>query len=126
MKYELNPALDVDYLKNLFKEDYDVVKAIFETFLNEVIPKWENISALLEEKNRSRLKQEVHGLKPAITIVGLSRLKPAFEEMEEMLFAEPVDYAALRVYYDNLAAEINRMVPVFREEIEKLSKLTGG
>lgn len=123
MKYELNPALDVVYLKNLFREDYAVIKVIFETFLSEIVPKWVSIKSMIVEKDLIRLKQELHGLKPAVTIVGLARLKPQLEEMEGTLFKHPVDFEAMLIAYNAITVELENMVPIFEEEIVKLNKL---
>lgn len=123
MKYELNPALDVTYLKNLFRDDYDVIKVIFETFLSDMVPKWEAISELIVKQDLVRLKQELHGLKPAVTIVGLSKLKPQLEGMEKILFQKPVDFDLMYAVYRSITAELDLMIPILEEEIVKLSKL---
>jgi hypothetical protein len=122
MALQLNPALDTTYLNQVYGDDASIVQIIFEAFLSDSLPRWEGLLAVLESENLIDAASIVHGIKPSFTMAGLTEIRPKVEELELAIHAE-TPTSDLIAHYHRISEDINVIVPILKEEADRLSKL---
>lgn len=122
MALQLNPALDVNYLNQVYGDDASIVQIIFEAFLTDSLPRWQGLLSILEREDSIEAASIVHGIKPSFTMAGLTMIRPKVEELEAAIHAENPT-PDLIAHYHRISEEVNFMVPILKEEAERLGKL---
>lgn len=122
MALSLNPALDVNYLNQIYGDDASIVQIIFEAFLSDSLPRWKSLKALIEEENIAEAASVVHGIKPSFTMAGLTDIRSKVEALERDIHNE-ADTKDITAHYLRINEEVERIVPILEEEAEKLGHL---
>ncbi|HEV7351120.1 Hpt domain-containing protein [Telluribacter sp.] len=117
----LNPALDVDYLQQIYGDDAVIINIMLETFLADSLPRWDDMGELLQSGQYSQAGDLAHGLKPSFSMVGLTWLHPKVEAFERIARYES-DRTALPTLYQEISAELRRMKPILEEEVARLGE----
>jgi HPt (histidine-containing phosphotransfer) domain-containing protein len=123
MALQLNPALDVSYLNQVYGDDASIVQIIFEAFLSDSLPRWQNLQSVLESEDLTEAASIVHGIKPSFTMAGLTSIRPKVEELEEAIHAE-TPIGDLIAHYHRISEDVYFLVPILEEEVERLSKVS--
>jgi len=118
--------LDPAFLRKNFGGDLEVEKIIYETFLIDVIPRWNQIRQLLDNAATGEVRKVVHSSKPSFSFVGLSVLVPEIEHFQKMLEHDPPDIPALSVIYEELQGKLIHVQPQIEEQIRLIEKIQSG
>jgi hypothetical protein len=121
--FAFNPLLNTTYLREIYGDDLTIVQIMFESFLDDSIPIWEEISEKIANKNFKEVGDMVHQIKPSFSMVGLTFLHPKMQDFELYAKGNP-DESVLSKKYDNLAVEINHTKLVIKDDLKRLSQLT--
>lgn len=122
MDLQLHPALDVNYLTQVYGDDASIVQIIFEAFLADSLPRWQGLQTVLENENLVEAASIVHGIKPSFTMAGLTAIRPKVEELEKAIHEE-VEINDLIAHYRKISEDVNYIAPILEQEAERLSKL---
>jgi hypothetical protein len=122
MALQLNPALDVTYLSQVYGDDASIVQIIFEAFISDSLPRWQGLLTVLENEDLIEAASIVHGIKPSFTMAGLTKIRPKVEELETAIHAE-TPLPDLIAHYHRISADVNFMIPILEGEAERLSQL---
>jgi HPt (histidine-containing phosphotransfer) domain-containing protein len=120
--FAFNPLLNATYLREIYGDDLTIVQIMFESFLDDNIPIWEEISQKITNKNFKEVGDMAHQIKPSFSMVGLTFLHPKMQDFELYAKGNP-DESVLSKKYDNLAVEINHAKLVIKDELKRLSQL---
>ena len=115
------PNLNKKRLTELYGDDHAYASDMFATFLSDVVPEINLIPRLCEEKNWPAIGRLAHKLKPAMGMVGLTRL-----EEELTLIEKNVNATArpdiIEMHCQNVMAGMDTMLPVIERELQKLTQ----
>ncbi|GAB2799993.1 hypothetical protein GCM10027275_52480 [Rhabdobacter roseus] len=118
----LNPELDVAYLQEIYGDDAMIVQLMFDTFLTDVVPRWESLEELIPKNDYLKIGELAHGLKPSFSMIGLTWLHPKVESLERTARYE-ADKSAIPALYRDISTELKRMLPIIEQEAARLSEL---
>ncbi|SEI99342.1 Hpt domain-containing protein [Dyadobacter koreensis] len=122
MALSLNPALDVNYLTQIYGDDASIVQIIFEAFLSDSLPRWKSLKSLIEDENIAEAASVVHGIKPSFTMAGLTGIRLKVEALERDIHDE-VETKEIVAHYLRINEDVERIIPILEEEAEKLGHL---
>lgn len=120
--FAFNPLLNADYLHEMYGGDLTIVQIMFESFLDDNIPIWEEISQKISSKSYKEVGEMAHQIKPTFSMVGLTYLHPKVQDLELYAKGNP-DESVLSKKYDNLAVEVNHAKLVIKDELKRLNQL---
>lgn len=122
MTLQINPALDINYLNQVYGDDANIIHLIFDAFLSDSMPRWHSLEAALDEENLEESASIVHGLKPSFTMAGLTTIRPKVDQLERDIKAK-VEFEVLRQAYQNISAELLPIIPILENESKRLSAI---
>ncbi len=120
--FAFNPLLNADYLREMYGDDLIIVQIMFESFLDDNIPIWEDISQKIINKSYKEVGEMAHQIKPTFSMVGLTFLHPKIQDLELYAKGNPNENV-LSQKYDNLAVEVNHAKLVIKDELKRLNQL---
>lgn len=120
--FAFNPLLNTNYLNEIYGNDLTIVQIIFESFLDDNIPIWEEILGKINSKNYKQVSDMTHQIKPSFSMVGLTYLHPKIQEFEIFTKENPEENELL-VKYNNLTVEINQAKTIIKDELNRLNQL---
>ncbi|WAC13633.1 Hpt domain-containing protein [Dyadobacter pollutisoli] len=122
MALQLNPALDIAYIDQVYGDDPVILYMIFDAFLSDSVPRWHALHQALDNEDMKESASIVHGLKPSFTMTGLTDIRPKVELLEKAIKENnPVE--ALLTMYKAISEELNSMIPILEQESERLKLL---
>ncbi|MCE7066059.1 Hpt domain-containing protein [Dyadobacter sp. CY326] len=119
MDLQLNPALDLNYIDQVYGDDPVILYMIFDAFLSDSVPRWHSLHTALKTKDMQEAASIVHGLKPSFTMAGLTWIRPKVEVLEKAI-KEKESPEALMEIYQRISAELNELLPIIEQESERL------
>ncbi|GAB3897610.1 hypothetical protein GCM10028803_15960 [Larkinella knui] len=117
----LTEQLDRDRLLQLYEDDTDMLITSIETFLEEVLPTFQELERLIESQDWTAVTGRTHQLRPWLGMVGLTRLESKLCEIEELAKKDP-NHTTVMNSYHNFNTDLARMVPVLKSELHELTK----
>lgn len=120
--FTFNPLLNTNYLQEIYGDDLGIVQIMFESFLEDNIPIWEEISEKIDERNFKEVGDMAHQIKPSFSMVGLNFLHPKIQKFELSAKTNP-DRNELLAQYDSLAVEINHAKLVIKDDLKRMYQL---
>lgn len=117
--YENNIFLDNERLTDLYGDDREYAADIFQTFLEDVLPDFQEISNLIHQQNWDALRKLAHKLKPTLGMVGLTELEQLLIGIENQAKEKP-EYESLQYMWSLFQIKLDESVPVLRAELDKL------
>ncbi len=96
--------IDSNYLKSLIGEDEDIIKTIFDTFLQTFNESLEKLEFLIKEKDFENIYKISHNLKGASANIGLKEIENICKEIE--IFCKSKNMDKIKEKY-NLLKNIN-------------------
>jgi hypothetical protein len=120
--FAFNPLLNTDYLQEIYGDDLTIVQIMFESFLDDNIPIWEEISEKITNESYKEVGDMAHQIKPSFSMVGLTFLHPKIQDLELYAKGNPNE-SVLSKKYDNLAVEVNHAKLVIKDELKRLNQL---
>lgn len=122
MELELNPLLDVKYLKQVYGDDHNIMHLIFDAFITDSLPRWRNLEDVIDQQNLIEAASIVHGLKPSFTMTGLTALRSPVEELEQLIKNQASKEKQVRLYH-HITQELDKLIPVLSSESERLGAM---
>ncbi|HEV7382819.1 MAG TPA: Hpt domain-containing protein [Dyadobacter sp.] len=122
MALQINPALDINYLNQVYGDDANIIHLIFDAFLSDSMPRWHSLKTAINEENLEESASIVHGLKPSFTMTGLSTIRPKVEQLEREIKAN-TDVETLKQTYQNISSELLPLIPIIESESKRLAVL---
>ncbi len=122
MPLEINPALDIAYLERVYGDDANIIYLIFDAFLSDCLPRWVVLKSLLDEQDLAESASLIHGLKPAFTMSGMSKVKKKVEQLE-LLVKSKAEKEVQIALYDEIDTELEFLVPILRAEAARLQSM---
>jgi len=80
--HQFHPRLDAQTLTDLYGNDLDYAREMFDTFLNDTLSEFESLRTLLDGGKLADLARLAHKLKPTLHMVGLPDLELLIEQLE--------------------------------------------
>ena len=78
-------TLDTARLYELYGEDAEYAASMFETFLEEVFPEFNEFNGLMQQQRWEDVRQLAHKLRPTLGMVGLSDLETLLGQFEKLI-----------------------------------------
>lgn len=122
MELELNPLLDVKYLKQVYGDDHNIMHLIFDAFITDSLPRWRNLEDVIDQQNLIEAASIVHRLKPSFTMTGLTALRSPVEELEQLIKNQASKEKQVRLYH-HITQELDKLIPVLSSESERLGAM---
>ncbi len=119
--HTFNALLDQERLIELYADDKEYAADMFQTFLNEVLPDFLQFDHLIEQQDWDGLGIHAHKLKPTLGMVGLSKLEEQMHEIEKLAKTNQ-NTESLPSKWQDLRLNLEKMLPVLKEELENLTK----
>jgi HPt (histidine-containing phosphotransfer) domain-containing protein len=117
--FNYNPRLDKNLLYDLYGDDMDYAREMFDTFLKKSLPEVALLKRQLTTENWTELGRLAHKLKPSFGMVGLKDLEDKMQGIEDMAKGYP-SYGGL---YD-LLTDFEKVLPQAIDAVESdLKKL---
>ncbi len=117
MKEDIN--LDNDKLHELYADDNDFKKIVFESFIDDVQPQFSDLRKAYENKEWSTVGEVAHKIKPAFGMIGL----PVYEEKMKSIekgIKEGADQKQIEAVLLSVLEEVDSIVKIVMEELKKL------
>ncbi len=111
--------LDKDRLLELYGDDKEYAADIFQTFIEDVLPDFDEMPTLIDDKNWDELRKLAHKLKPTLGMVGLTTLEQTLIGMEAQIKEKP-EYESIKSVWSAFQIKLNESVPILKAALEKL------
>ena len=119
MDLQLNPALDLNYIDQVYGDDPVILHMIFDAFLSDSVPRWESLQNALRIEDLKESASIVHGLKPSFTMAGLTWIRPKVEVLEKAI-KDKESPEVLMDMYQKISSELGTLLPIIEQESERL------
>ena len=119
---EIQITIDKERILELYGNDKEYMTDIFQTFLEDVLPDFDEIQVLIDAKNLDGLKKLAHKLKPTLGMVGLTDLEKEIIAFEHHV-KDGIDFEELDKQWKRLYQGIKAGVPVLQRELERVQNL---
>lgn len=83
--FQYHNELDVNYLLELYEDDYAYAFSMFDTFIADMLPEFDNLLFFAKNNQVENLAKLAHQLKPTAAMVGLSELEKELFALETYL-----------------------------------------
>ncbi|UTA69534.1 MULTISPECIES: Hpt domain-containing protein [Emticicia] len=117
--FEFNAHLDADYINEIYGGDLSIVQIMFNSFLEESIPVWNEIQEQINQKNFNEVGRLAHQIKPSFSMVGLTFLHPKMQAFESYAKANP-EAGELNNLYQQIAVDVNHAKLVIEEDLKRM------
>ena len=114
-------ALDQQRLTDLYGTDTSYAADMFATFLDDVAPDILKLGDMCQQKDWPALASTAHKFKPALGMVGLSKLEGKMREIEKNA-QQNIDEKRLQTACSEVVIGLTTMLPVLESELKKLSQ----
>lgn len=121
--WKYHPGLDGAYLRELYGEDWSYAHEMFQTFLNDLLPEYQNMDNLAQKKDWDNLAREAHKLNPPLAMVGLTGLQQELKLLEMQLTQDK----SVEGILDKIVTfqdELSRMATILAVEVCRLAQKT--
>jgi len=116
-----SPALQVDFLNDLYDGDWEYAESVFENVITE-IPKLMGLAGReLENENTEGLRQALHKTKPLFGYVGLPQTQAMIQQMENNCKVGSMN-GAMKEDFANLKKKIKADSEILEEEFRRLTE----
>lgn len=98
MSANINPILDNRYLQEIYEGDQVILQIMFETFLEDSLSTWEEISVAIGNQDFEKVIALTHQVKPSFSLVGLTHFHPKLRDFEILSHSNPTKEILLAKY----------------------------
>lgn len=105
---QITSTLDTARLSELYGDDADYAASMFETFLDDILPEFNEFNELMQQQRWEEGRQLAHKLRPTLGMVGLSDLETALAQLERLIITkvEPEQVRNYwRLFYNSLLSK---------------------
>lgn len=119
--FSYNTRLDKNLLKELYGDDLDYAREMFDTFLTKSLPEVVLMKRQLSTENWTELGRLAHKLKPSFGMVGLSDMEEKMQGIEDMAKGYP-NYVGLYALITDFEKALPKAVEAVEYDLMKLKK----
>jgi PAS domain S-box-containing protein len=119
--FSYNPRLDKKMLKELYADDLDYAREMFDTFIHKSLPEVALLKRQLSTENWTELGRLAHKLKPSFGMVGLGDMEEKMQCLEDMAKGYP-NYIGLYTLLTDFEKELPAAVEAVESDLKKLKK----
>jgi PAS domain S-box-containing protein len=119
--FSYNKRLDKNLLKDLYGDDLDYAREMFDTFLNKSLPEVALLKRQLTTENWTELGRLAHKLKPSFGMVGLGDMEEKMQCIEDMAKGYP-NYMGLYSLLSDFEKALPEAVEAIEFDLKKLKK----
>jgi PAS domain S-box-containing protein len=119
--FSYNKRLDKKLLKELYGDDLDYAREMFDTFLNKSLPEVALLKRQLTTENWTELGRLAHKLKPSFGMVGLGDMEEKMQSIEDMAKGYP-NYMGLYSLLSDFEKALPEAVEAIESDLKKLKK----
>ena len=120
--FSYNTRLDKHLLKELYGDDLDYAREMFDTFLNKSLPEVALLKKQLSTENWTELGRLAHKLKPSFGMVGLGDMEGKMQCIEDMAKGYP-NYVGLYTLLTDFEKTLPNAVEAVESDLIKLKKV---
>ncbi|GAB4045375.1 Hpt domain-containing protein [Spirosoma litoris] len=113
-------AIDYNRLNELYDGDNEQIASLFELFLDEVLPDFDEIENEIEQQNWSEVAQIAHKMLPWVGMVGLTALEAKLRAIEAQAKAGS-GKAEIMATWKQFKTGLSQAMPLIREELVRLT-----
>jgi PAS domain S-box-containing protein len=119
-EFKFSDKLDSKYLKQVYGNDTDYALEMFRTYIEIIGDDLLLIKDSIKTNNIISLQKQLHRIKPAFTMVGISEITKTIETVEPNL--ESLTNSNLEIWFKEFETFILSKTPLIIEEIKKLKQ----
>ena len=112
--------IDYQRLGELYDGDNEQIASLFELFLDEEFPDFEEIEHKIEEKQWPEVANIAHKMLPWVGMVGLTTLEAKLRHIETQATAGS-STQEIMVTWNQFKTGLNQAMPLIRQELVKLT-----
>ena len=112
--------LDRQYLNDMYGDDLEYAKDIFETFLEITDEEIEKLKDACENSNFEIVYQTAHKIKPTFQMVGLPEISKLMEKIE--MAGKDGDPASIKIFHDEFSDGLEYNLGLVKAELEDINK----
>jgi len=75
--------INTNHLQELYGGDTEYIREMIQSFIEDVVPDFEEIDTLFKDKKQELLAKALHKIKPTLGMVGLSNLETQIKQIEQ-------------------------------------------
>lgn len=117
--FSFNSQVNVSHLNDIYGDDLTIVKIMFESFLEDSFPIWEDIQTKLQNKKFAEIGGLAHQVKPCFSMIGFPAVSPKIHEYELYAKGSPTGEELVK-RYEELSKQVNEVKQIVIEELKKM------
>jgi CheY-like chemotaxis protein len=121
--FQYDAKLDVNYLQELYADDYNYAFSMFDTFISDMMPAFDTLLSLANNNQREKLAKLAHQLKPTAAMVGLTELEKELLELEIYLGNPKPKYEQMMEKTRNIYAHLQAKKEIIIQQHTALKQL---
>lgn len=121
--FYFDSKLDVDFLKSIYEDDNEHAEMVFEKFMQTIKTQLLELEEYYHTGDVELFRKKIHKIKPVLSYVGLTKLTAKAETIEKNCLGT-TDVSALAEQYTEFKNELNEMIPVVENDLNKLKAST--
>ncbi|MVM34771.1 Hpt domain-containing protein [Spirosoma sp. HMF4905] len=112
--------IDYQRLNELYDGDNEQIASLFELFLDEVFPDFDEIEAEIDQQNWPEVAQIAHKMLPWVGMVGLTALEAKLRTIETQAKAG-ANTDDIMATWNQFKTGLDQATPLIRQELVKLT-----
>ncbi|MEO1713607.1 MAG: response regulator [Bacteroidota bacterium] len=120
--FTFDPALDFDYLLEMYEMDLEYAYEMFDLFVHHSAQEFPQIGTLIQKQDREAAKKLSHKLKPSFPMVGLPALGQKMADLEQSLAVEG-NIAQAQTLYAEAVEMWKKYEPIIQKDYQRLQKV---
>jgi HPt (histidine-containing phosphotransfer) domain-containing protein len=117
-----NLELNRSYLNELYDDDTIYMSEMFSSFLKNIDTHFIKLNQSVESKDREKIKELSHRMKPMYGMVGLTKLSEIAKSLEELSLTKS-DFCLIEALFGKLANIHPKAQQLVKLELQKMSAL---
>lgn len=113
-------TIDYQRLNELYDGDNEQIASLFELFLDEVFPDFNEIESQILQQEWPTVAATIHKMVPWVGMVGLTALEAKLRSIE-MLAKTQTDTEQIMPNWTQFKGGLNQSIPVIQQELVKLT-----
>lgn len=113
---ETKLELDQKSLDQLYGDDKEYAADMFQTFLEDVLPDFDNLQTFIDQNDWKTLRKEVHKLRPTLALVGLNELETELLQIEKLAKEDP-NAEIITLLWDSFKSKLDNHVPILESTL---------
>ncbi|MBN8821459.1 MULTISPECIES: Hpt domain-containing protein [unclassified Spirosoma] len=113
-------TIDYDRLNELYDGDNEQIASLFELFLDEVFPDFQEIEREIDQQNWADVAKTAHKMLPWVGMVGLTALEGKLRSIEAQAKTDR-NPEEIKLAWSQFKLGLDKATPLIREELARLT-----